>query len=289
MVLFFPVFFAKAQLGEKVIVNVTYEFVHVDDLNNRDKPLKETMLLQLGQSTSKYKKTSIPRNIITKTAVTSSTQSQNTGVTMGGPLAVVFGAGFTIEELFQYPKENKIEIFVTQGMYDYKIVTGLPKISWKIMEESKVIDKYICQKAIGDYAGRTYVVWFAPDLPFQSGPWKLSGLPGLILEAKDLKNEVFFLFKNISKQQDDNIRISSLKTRLINVSEKEFARLKNAYNQNPVVAMQAQLPPGTENVQLAYRDATGIFVAGDEATALIEKNKKDAKYKKYNPLELIKK
>lgn len=72
----------------------------------------------------------------------------------------------------------------------------VPTINWKIQSDRKQILGYTCTKAIGKFRGRTYVVWFAPFLPYYIGPWKLSGLPGLILEAHDTDN--MFAFRAVS-------------------------------------------------------------------------------------------
>lgn len=74
----------------------------------------------------------------------------------------------------------------------YLILDTLPKINWQIFEDRKTILNYVCQKAIGTFRGRTYIAWFTIDLPMPAGPWKLNGLPGIILSANDDKNEVFF-------------------------------------------------------------------------------------------------
>lgn len=68
----------------------------------------------------------------------------------------------------------------------------LPKINWKITDEFKNIGEYKCQKAIGYFRGRTYNTWFTSAIPIPFGPWKLQGLPGLIIEVKDAKKEVYF-------------------------------------------------------------------------------------------------
>ena len=61
----------------------------------------------------------------------------------------------------------------------------IPRQSWNISFETQDILGYTCQKATCHFRGRDYVAWFAPDIPVRQGPWKLGGLPGLILKAHD--------------------------------------------------------------------------------------------------------
>lgn len=60
----------------------------------------------------------------------------------------------------------------------------LSEISWEIVSDSiKNILGFECIKATTDYHGRQWIAWFAPEIPVQDGPWKLHGLPGLIMEG----------------------------------------------------------------------------------------------------------
>lgn len=55
---------------------------------------------------------------------------------------------------------------------------------WAMGDSTKEILGYECMMATTDYHGRKWTVWFSPEIPVQNGPWKLDGLPGLILEAE---------------------------------------------------------------------------------------------------------
>lgn len=72
-----------------------------------------------------------------------------------------------------------------------------PKITWKITKETKKIGKFKCIKATANFRGRDYTAWFTTTISLPYGPWKLNGLPGLILEAYDTNKHVYWYFKNI--------------------------------------------------------------------------------------------
>ena len=63
------------------------------------------------------------------------------------------------------------------------VVDNWKEISWDISEEKKKIGNYECQKASGNFRGRSYTAWFASEIPSHLGPWKLFGLPGLIFRS----------------------------------------------------------------------------------------------------------
>lgn len=67
----------------------------------------------------------------------------------------------------------------------FKYQEPMNAIDWQITEETDNVCGYPCVKATGEYGGRTWNVWFAEEIPSPYGPWKLNGLPGLILAAKD--------------------------------------------------------------------------------------------------------
>jgi GLPGLI family protein len=275
-----------AQEAEPVLASVTYEFIHVYDTSKRDKPIREEMILFLGQNSSKYVNLKLWGRPI-QSANTPPANSGNTIVVTAIPVATVFGWGATQETLFQHIKENKLNKVASLSTANYLIELPLPKIEWKIDAATRTIGGYTCQKAIGDYAGRTYTAWFTPDLPFRNGPWKLSGLPGLILEARDAKNEVLFLFKAFSKDNADQ-NTGAWHKRLVKVEEKAFIRASEAYLNDPVGVSQSQHPAGSRVPLLGYKDSTGKFYTGGEASVLFEKYRKERLAPGYNPLELIK-
>ena len=87
-----------------------------------------------------------------------------------------------------------------------KYVKGsIPAIAWSITNETKLVGGFNCIMAVGKFSGRDYSVWFTTDIPLPYGPWKLQGLPGLILEAYDTNKEIYFYFKSINYPMKNKI------------------------------------------------------------------------------------
>ncbi len=90
---------------------------------------------------------------------------------------------------------------------DTKIIfkEAVPSIKWKIMDRQKQIGSYLSTLATGVFGEREYVVWFTSEIPVSLGPYKLSGLPGLILEARSLDERVKYTFMGIENDCDREI------------------------------------------------------------------------------------
>ena len=75
----------------------------------------------------------------------------------------------------------------------FRITEPLEQPQWDIIADStKQILNYDCQMARCKFKGRTWTAWFVADIPLDNGPWKLCGLPGLILRAYDAKQQYIF-------------------------------------------------------------------------------------------------
>lgn len=100
-----------------------------------------------------------------------------------------------------YKNLDSSKIYTTR--YDftkmkYYLLSDEYKINWKVIpNQKKKILNYECRLAVAEFRGRTWSAWFTNDIAISSGPWKLNGLSGLILEAKDDKDFYHFTAKDI--------------------------------------------------------------------------------------------
>jgi len=130
---------------------------------------------------------------------------------------------------------NKEVVYKTTfGLAKKKCVVKdiLPNIDWKIQDQTKKLGKYHCQKASGKFGGRMYDVWFTTEIPISSGPYKLTGLPGLILEATSQDGKVQFLFKELELSTDFDYSIVPPVEKIQYDSKEEYDFALIEYNEN---------------------------------------------------------
>ncbi|MFN5423191.1 MAG: GLPGLI family protein [bacterium] len=70
---------------------------------------------------------------------------------------------------------------------------------WTTYKDEKTIGGIPCLKAVTQFKGRGYTAWYAPSITISDGPWKLGGLPGLILEAYDDADQWHMTLTSITK------------------------------------------------------------------------------------------
>lgn len=92
-----------------------------------------------------------------------------------------------------YPAEGKTSLLEKFGMDRFVCTEDYAAPAWTpVADSSAVILGYQCSMAVATYKGRTWYAWYAEDIPLDAGPWKLGGLPGLILRAYDAQKHYDF-------------------------------------------------------------------------------------------------
>ena len=111
---------------------------------------------------------------------------------------------------YVYKNYPQGKMTVTDGllMQDYIYEDTLYAQNWVIQDSSKLILGHECQKAVCHYRGHCWTAWFAMDIPITDGPWKLCGLPGLIMEATSEDNSHAFKLLGMEKVSKEPIVFS---------------------------------------------------------------------------------
>ena len=192
-----------AQQTYPALIKVQYNFIHVRDTTQRDKPYTETMMLLAGKEASYY--TSFERIEGGVNNWLGFLESRKSGIQQANSAGISKDIYFGYFYLFaQQHKSIAYETFAI----NYLVEDEMTDLNWKILKDTLNFSGIHTQKATTTYKGRNWIAWFAPELPFANGPWKLYGLPGLILEAYDDKNEVQFRFAGVEKVKPGDLAIS---------------------------------------------------------------------------------
>lgn len=148
---------------------------------------------------------------------------------------------FSIKRPIIFIDYKKDSLFAQQELFRKTYITKekVPTINWKILDEFKTINKFNCQLATATFRGRIYNVWFTADIPVKFGPWKLQGLPGLILEATDEKNELMFSVRKIiigTKKEIEKLEVENA------IELKKYINLKESIYKEKEKSMSSKMP-----------------------------------------------
>lgn len=153
--------------------------------------------------------------------------------------------------------------FTTTQPTDFYYKEKIAEPAWTIADgDTTSLCGYLCQKATTTYAGRTWTVWFAEDLPINAGPWKLSGLPGLIMDAYD--TDSLFRFTCVGMEQATVAPWTpdtKGKTKCTNAEYQKQWRLFDTDPTNYILRLHG-LPPVSSDQVTRYKDGVKVESKG---------------------------
>ena len=261
-----------------------YEYTFVKDSLEKDKTLSENMYLDITGKGSKYYSYDTFQADSLMNAVVS--RFENTGVSN-----VNFGGmkikGVIRSTIFKYYPDFKITQYEKLGMDIYKM-EDQRKIIWKIYSETEKIGNYMAQKATTEMFGRKWIAWFSTELPFQDGPYKFHGLPGLIVKIEDSSKTHSMELSAVETLPSAKELVSDSPIDTINkLIELDYAKFKKTfqnYRRDPMASTRLRYSGAGTTIEL--RDSNGKVLDKNKSLRESEEKAKKAISKNNNILEL---
>ena len=69
--------------------------------------------------------------------------------------------------------------------HEFEGAEPTPDIAWTLTDDTLTVSGYLCQQATATHRGVEWRVWYTEEIPSSAGPWRLRGLPGMIVQAEN--------------------------------------------------------------------------------------------------------
>lgn len=187
----------------------------------------------------------------------------------------VISKNYTTREI-QFEKQLHDKLFVVKNNC---------KIDWKIDAEKDKFLGYSVQKATTEFGGRKWTAWFSTDIPIQDGPYKFSGLAGLILKMNDSENEFIYEMRSITKEVNDISERNFGVFNTIKLNSGKFHKIWEEYKKQPSSIFNYQTSSDNDAWMASYT------IGGGDPNDKKYRDNYDKKTKEFlknveNPIEL---
>ena len=177
---------------------------------------------------------------------------------------------------------EKSEVIAVEPIYPHRYETHDPlaEIDWALTDDTLTISGLLCHRATGKLYGKQWKAWYTEEIPSSAGPWKLRGLPGLIVKAEDSEGiHVFTLYETKNEVCDINMIGNPEYLRLSRKKLMEFKK-KTLGNVRYAKEPTYYVPNGADHVVEVNLNGTMYYVGMNSHMMTPQKSHV------YQPLEL---
>lgn len=214
---------------DSTMLRVRYQMWIVNDVSKPTDKKEEVMLLQIGKKASKF----FNFHRFLADSLHNALAAKKTPRSIVNNKVVPLMARTTPINIFKNYPEGKITTIDRVPFDAYRYKEDMQSPDWRLKQDTLTVCGYLCQKATTKLFGRNYTAWYAPEIAISDGPWKLFGLPGLILKAEDERGEYSFDCVAIEKTNWDET-IYDISYRSIDTSKKRFFELQKILFQSGI-------------------------------------------------------
>ncbi|PQA92049.1 GLPGLI family protein [Chryseobacterium shigense] len=273
-----------------------YEYKFIPDSNNKEEVKKEMMLLDINKKGSAYySRDKFVADSTSRAELEKQIKSGSGSISVNRrdkPGQVSY------KVTKDYP-DFKTYLFTSVSTDQYKIKED-QKPEWKILPDKQKIGEYNTQKAITSYGGREWTAWFTSEIPFQDGPYKFYGLPGLIVKMEDATgSHIMTLIGNKTlespspeneTQLPDNVRILGIGGKELEITKDQYKKVWKSYVNDPTKNMREMMMRngGDSNTKFAFKMKTADGKELSDPNQVfkeMEKRTKETLQKNNNPIE----
>lgn len=186
-------------------------------------------------------------------------------------------------------KKNSFDNTSLILLNDFFSVKSTDKMNWKLLNDTKIDGQYTLQKATTTFGGRNWIAWFSKDVNLSEGPYKFRGLPGLIFEIEDDKNN--FIFKlsksmKLPKTYEAKFLESFIGQNPILVTEKIIVKKQLELYNNPLQDIAESFKSNTNPENTFY--VMGVEIKSLDQLKGMSDERRKAMLRENNPIEINK-
>ena len=260
-----------ASAQQKADIEVSYEAHHPNLRNGKDDLTSQYILLANSDESKFYSpKTEYVDSLKSTPDGKAKLDDMTRNDFLGGKLEDILRSDGSF---YGVKSGNKYTFYDNSGLEKYVYEEPVAELGWEIGDSTKTILGYECVMASVNYHGRRWTAWFSPEIPVIAGPWKLTGLPGLILEATADGNQYSFIATGI-QQTDKHITPIYLANDYEKTDRIKFLRARRSFLDNPLGKINAQFAGSGVSVSKVQNedgsDASGSLFVPASVVDLIE-------------------
>ncbi|MGI4762537.1 MAG: GLPGLI family protein [Janthinobacterium lividum] len=264
---------APALPADQARVECLYRLTYQRDSTDA-KTRTETLRLQIGSKLSRCENQATLYMDSVMTAALNESQvshgdNEHITINLNGTPSSKFTSEYKAV-VFKIPTAATVVVYDRIGTTKYYYQEPASLFTWVIAPTTATIAGYACQRATTTFGGRTWEAWFTRAVPIADGPYKFSGLPGLIVKVADTRGHFVFALTKL-RQLVPPVAIAPPEAGAKLIAKAELARGKADYDRTVLTQLLA-----SGNIR---------FTSPEEAEKAKQRAQERA-HRKPNPLEL---